>query len=197
MSVADYFLNSLIKRLQKIQKARKKKKHRTAKTSRKAKKLKSPKKSLFVGKRHRVKRKKRAPRRSAKRILQKPSKPKKKKTPPRKAPARPKVKPKKVKKAKKIVKKVLKAKKVSNEVCIGEVTHFFSGIKVIVLKMTKGKIIVGDQIHITGHTTDFVQKVKSLQIESVDVNSAKKGQLVGLKVGKKAKPGDQVFKRVI
>ena len=200
MSVVDYLLNFLIIRLQKLQKARKKikiKKRRAAKASRKTRKIKSPKRSIFVRKRKQIKRKKRAPGRSAKRIFQKPPKMKKRKTPSQKSPARSKAKSKKVRKAKGIVKKVPKIKDVSNEVCIGEVTHFFSRIQVIVLKMNKGKLLVGDQIHITGRTTDFVQKVKSLQIESVDVNSAKKGQLVGLKVGKKAKPGDQVFKRVI
>jgi hypothetical protein len=36
--------------------------------------------------------------------------------------------------------------------------------------------------------------VESLQIESEDVKVAPKGQLVGLKVIKPAKPGDKVFK---
>jgi len=200
MSVVDYLLNSLIKRLQKIQKARKKiktKKRRAAKAYRKTKKTKSSKRSLLVGKRKKIKRKKRVPGRPAKRIYQKPSKLKKKKAPSRKSPVRPKAKSKKAKKAKRIVKEVPKIKNALNEICIGEVTHFFSRIQVIVLKMNRGKLLVGDQIHITGRTTDFVQKVKSLQIESVDVKSAKKGQLVGLKVAKKAKPGDRVFKQAI
>ena len=198
MSVVDYLLSSLIKRLQKIQIARKrikKKKRRAAKISRKTKKTKPPRRSLLTGKRKQVKRKKRVPGRPAKRIHQKPSKVRKKKAPSRKSPIRRKAKPKKAKKTKRIVKKVPKIKDAINEICIGEVTHFFSRIQVIVLKMNKGKLLVGDQIHIAGRTTDFVQKVKSLQIESVDVKSAKKGQLVGLKIAKKAKPGDQVFKR--
>jgi len=188
MSVVDYLLSVLIKRLQKTQKARKKrkeKKRRADKALRKAKKTKK----LLKGKK--VKRAKRAPGRSAKRILKKPSKPKKKKTVPRKALKRPKAK---LKKVKKTVKKVSKVEKSSNEVRIGTVTHFFSRIQVIVLKMNSGKLLVGDRIHISGNTTDIVQKVNSLQIESVDVRSAKKGQLVGLKVDKKAKPGDRVFK---
>jgi hypothetical protein len=36
--------------------------------------------------------------------------------------------------------------------------------------------------------------VKSLQIESLDVKIAKKGQLVGLKAAKKAKVGDKIYK---
>jgi len=78
--------------------------------------------------------------------------------------------------------------------CIGLVTHYFSKIEVIVLKMTGGKLSVGETILVKGRTTDFTQKVKSIQIESVDVKQAKKGQLIGLKVVKKAKVGDKVYK---
>jgi len=194
MSVVDYFINSLIKRLQKIQKVRKKRKiqkRRATKTSRKLKRSASTRKLLIASKHKKVKRAKRAPRRSAKRILKKPSKAKKRKAVSRKVVKSHKARS---KKAKKTVKKVIKVKETSNGIRIGMVTHFFSRIQVIVLKMNKGKLMVGDQIHILGNTTDFVQKVQSLQIESVDVRTAKKGQLVGLKVSKKAKPGDRVFK---
>ncbi len=77
---------------------------------------------------------------------------------------------------------------------VGEITHFFSRIGVVVVKITKGEIAVGDELHIKGRVTDFIQKVKSLQIESVDVRGAHRGQLVGLKVGKQARAGDKVFK---
>lgn len=79
-------------------------------------------------------------------------------------------------------------------VVIGEVTHFFSRIQVIVLKMTDGTLAVGERIHIKGKRTSFIQPVESLQIESVDVKQARKGQLVGLKVKKKAQEGDKVYK---
>lgn len=203
MSVVDYFLHSLIKHLQKTQKARekkKKKKSRASKSLRKIKKPKSPRRSLVAGRRAPIKRKKGVLRRLAKRVLKKPSTAKKRKPASRKSPIHSKAKAKKVKrvkKAKKAVKKVFKIKNVSNEVCIGEVTHFFSRIQVIVLKMNSGKLLVGDRIHVLGRKTDFSQKVKSLQIESVDVKSARKGQLVGLKISKKAKPGDQVFRLTV
>ena len=77
---------------------------------------------------------------------------------------------------------------------IGEVTHFFNKIQVIVVKMTRDNLRVGDKIRIQGKTTDFIQVVKSLQIESVDVKLVKKGQLVGLKVERLAKQGDRVYK---
>ena len=79
---------------------------------------------------------------------------------------------------------------------LGEITHFFSRIQVVVVKISKGEIAIGDRLHIKGKTTDFIQKVKSLQIESVDVKKVRRGQLVGLKVDRQAKPGDKVFKVV-
>ena len=60
--------------------------------------------------------------------------------------------------------------------------------------MTHGNLVIGNRILIKGKATNFTQKVDSLQIESQDVKVAPKGQLVGLKVIKPAKPGDKVFK---
>lgn len=60
--------------------------------------------------------------------------------------------------------------------------------------MTEGRITIGDKIRIMGKGADFVQKVGSLQIESIDVKTARKGQLVGLKVDKVVKVGSKVYK---
>ena len=76
---------------------------------------------------------------------------------------------------------------------MGEVTHYFSKIMVIVLKVKHGPLRVGQQVRIKGRSTDFSQVIRSLQIESVDVKEAKKGNLVGMKVKKEAKVGDIVY----
>ena len=55
-------------------------------------------------------------------------------------------------------------------------------------------LLVGDKIRIKGPTTDFLQKVASLQKESVDVRMAQRGELVGLKVKQLCRVGDQLFK---
>jgi len=75
---------------------------------------------------------------------------------------------------------------------IGEVTHYFSKIMVCVVKM-RGSLSVGQSIRIKGKATDFTQKVESLQIESVNVPRARKGQLVGLKVKKPCREGDLAY----
>lgn len=77
---------------------------------------------------------------------------------------------------------------------IGEITHYFSRIGVCVVKINSGTIAVGDKLQIKGATTKFIQLVRSLQIESVDVKIAHKGDLVGLKADKKARAGDLVYK---
>lgn len=79
-------------------------------------------------------------------------------------------------------------------ILVGDITHYFSRIGVCVVKVTAPSLIVGDNIRVKGTITNFVQKVASLQIESVNVRLAKKGDLVGLKVTKICRVGDQVFK---
>lgn len=77
---------------------------------------------------------------------------------------------------------------------IGRVTHYFSKIQVGVLEVTQGVLRVGDTIHIVGHTTDFFQKLESLQMEHVQVESAAKGQSVGFKAESPVREHDRVLK---
>ena len=77
---------------------------------------------------------------------------------------------------------------------IGKITHYFLKINVGVLDITKGHIQIGDTIHIKGHTTDYYQKIQSMQVEHVSVESAQEGMQVGLKVESSVREGDSVFK---
>jgi len=77
---------------------------------------------------------------------------------------------------------------------IGEVEHFFGKISVAAIKITKGTLKVGDTIHIKGHTSDFTQKVASIQIEHNKVEEAKKGDDIGIKVSEHVREKDEVFK---
>jgi len=99
----------------------------------------------------------------------------------------------KIRKKSKVV-KIVKPKSVEKAVVVGEITHYFSKIEVCVIKVTKGEIHISDRIQVKGASTDFSQTITSLQIESVNVNKARKGQLVGLKVSQKVKVGDKVYK---
>jgi len=75
---------------------------------------------------------------------------------------------------------------------IGVVTHYFGNISVGIIKLS-APLKVGDKIHIKGAHDDFIQDVSSIQIEHEPVESAKKGDLVGVKVTKKVHANDKVF----
>ena len=77
---------------------------------------------------------------------------------------------------------------------IGKITHYFSKISVGVLEVTKGNVRIGDTIHIKGHTTDYYQKIQSMQVEHASVEVAEEGMEVGLKVESSVREGDLVFK---
>lgn len=77
---------------------------------------------------------------------------------------------------------------------IGEITHFFGKIGVGVVKLSDS-LNVGDQIVISGHGHEFEQTVDSMQVEHKQVQSAKKGDEVGMKVTDAAKEGCKVFLR--
>ena len=76
---------------------------------------------------------------------------------------------------------------------IGQITHYFDHINVAALTLTE-HLRVGDTIHILGHSTDFKQKVTSLQIEHQSVEEARPGDDVGLRVLQKVHAQDKVFK---
>jgi len=79
-------------------------------------------------------------------------------------------------------------------VLVGDVTHYFGKIGVCVLSVTGKGLVINDRIHIRGVSTDLKQTVRSMQVDSLDVKVARKGQLVGLKVDKIVKVGDKVYK---
>jgi U32 family peptidase len=77
---------------------------------------------------------------------------------------------------------------------IGEIVHYFGDIKVAVVKATEDKISVGDQIKINGATTDFEQKIESLQVDKEDVEEIEKGEEAGMKVESRVREGDQIYR---
>ena len=80
------------------------------------------------------------------------------------------------------------------EKLIGKVTHYFSNIKVAVIKLS-GPLKIGDKIHIVGgESTDFIQEVKSMEVDKGKIKRAKKGDEIGLKVKEKVREGYKVFK---
>ena len=116
----------------------------------------------------------------------KPKKPKSKpKSKAKKLKARPKVKAKPKTKPKKVA-------KVKESKPIGLVTHFFGGIDVAIVKF-KLPVKLGTTVRFKGATTDFVEKIKSMQYDHKPISVAKKGLEVGIKIDKKVREGDGVY----
>jgi len=76
---------------------------------------------------------------------------------------------------------------------VGKVMDFFARPVVAGIDVT-GTLKTGDKIHIKGHTTDIEMVIDSMQIDNADVDKAKKGDSVGIKVPDRVRVGDTVYK---
>ena len=76
---------------------------------------------------------------------------------------------------------------------IGRVKHYYSHLGVAVLQLDDG-IQVGEAIHLRGHTTDFRQRVESLEINKQKVLSVGPGAEVALQLVERVRKGDAVYK---
>lgn len=75
---------------------------------------------------------------------------------------------------------------------IGEVTHFFAGPSAAVLRLSE-PLALGQKIHIVGATTDFTEKLTSMQINHSPVEAAKPGDDIAILVKDRVREGDEVF----
>lgn len=82
------------------------------------------------------------------------------------------------------------------EVEVGKVSIFFAKPSVAAVDITSGTIAIGDTIKIVGATTNFEQKIDSMEIDRKPIPSASAGQSVGIKVKERVRPHDKVFKMV-
>lgn len=80
------------------------------------------------------------------------------------------------------------------DVKIGSVSHYYDKIGVAVVELVAG-LDAGDTIKfVRGGEELFSQKVESMQMEHENVQTATKGQAIGLKVDQEVKDGAEVFK---
>lgn len=82
------------------------------------------------------------------------------------------------------------------EMKVGKITHYFTKIGVAVIEITDGSIKIGDEVHIKGHTSDFRQRVTSMQIEQDKIEMAEPGQSIGVKVNEPVRANDMVYKSI-
>lgn len=80
-----------------------------------------------------------------------------------------------------------------NEKEIGVISHYFGKLSVGIIDLSD-VLKVGDSIRIKGTHDDFTQKIETMQIEHANVNEAKKGDSVGIKVGQPVHEHDKVYR---
>lgn len=76
---------------------------------------------------------------------------------------------------------------------VGKVTHYFAKPQVGVIR-AEAAIRSGDVLRFEGHTTEFEQRVTSLEIDHAHVEEVSAGQEVALKVSERVRPGDDVYR---
>ena len=77
---------------------------------------------------------------------------------------------------------------------IGVVTHFYGAPSVAIVKLETGTLRIGDTIHFQGHTTDFSQRVESLQVEHAAVDAVGPSDDFGVRVTQQVREHDVVYK---
>ena len=88
----------------------------------------------------------------------------------------------------------LPAQPAPSEERIGVVTHYYSHLSVATVRLESGMLRVGDMIHIRGHTTDFSQKVESLEVNHAPATEVGPNGDFGLKVVEHTREHDVVLK---
>ena len=77
---------------------------------------------------------------------------------------------------------------------VGKVTHFYDKIGVAVIELN-APLAVGDKIKfLRGGEELFEQEISSIQIEHEKKDSAKKGDVIGLKTNGEVKEDAEVYK---
>jgi len=74
---------------------------------------------------------------------------------------------------------------------VGKVIHWYDKIGVAVVKLADA-LKVGDKIKVRKGDSEFEESVSSMQVDHKDVNTAKAGDEVAIKLSQKTKEGASV-----
>ncbi len=85
---------------------------------------------------------------------------------------------------------------VMSEQLVGTVTHYFRQPSVAVVHVDEGQLNVGDEIHVLGRTTDFTEKIFSMEVDHRKVEHAGVGEEIAIQVVARTRRHDQVFRIV-
>ncbi|MFX0108775.1 MAG: translation elongation factor-like protein [Candidatus Hodarchaeota archaeon] len=75
---------------------------------------------------------------------------------------------------------------------IGVISRYFAKIDVAAI-ILNDELKIGDNIRIQGATTDFEMRVSSMQINRENIEEAKSGQEIAIKVPERVREKDKVF----
>lgn len=75
---------------------------------------------------------------------------------------------------------------------IGKVIHYWTRLEVAGVELSDS-LRMDDWIHFRGATTDFQQRVTSMQLNRRFINEAHAGQQIGILVADRVRVGDTVF----
>jgi putative protease len=84
----------------------------------------------------------------------------------------------------------------AEEIEVGKVSIFFAKPSVAAVEITSGTLTVGDSVRFKGATTNFDQRIESMEIDRKPVPTAAAGQSVGIKVKERVRPHDKVYKLI-
>ena len=76
---------------------------------------------------------------------------------------------------------------------IGVVTHFFNRIGVAVVKLEEN-IKLGEWVQFLGYSTDFIQRVDSMQINHQIIQAAGPGEEIAIEVIDRVRRGDELLR---
>jgi len=81
----------------------------------------------------------------------------------------------------------------SNRDAIGVVREYFRKPGVAAVQILRGRVKIGDTVRFSGHTTDFAQRIESIQVNHQDISEAGEGDFVGILVTDKVRENDHMF----
>ena len=76
---------------------------------------------------------------------------------------------------------------------IGKVIHYWTRLGVAGVDLD-GTLKMDETVHFLGATTDFEQRVTSMQLNKRFINEAFAGQQVGILVADRVRPGDTIYR---
>ena len=83
--------------------------------------------------------------------------------------------------------------KLKDSEAVGIVKEYFRKPGVAAVQLLRGRVKVGDSVRFLGHTTDFTQVIKSMQMNHTDIPEAGEGDFVGILVDERVRRNDRMF----